>query len=87
MDKDFSIFSILDKGAWDNAVGCSALVEIARAFRAAGVKPRRSILFPITTGEEDGFFGSGYFVWNPPFRSPPLPCRKQRRGAAGMDRG
>jgi hypothetical protein len=52
-------------GAWDNAVGCAALVEIARAFQAAGVKPRRSILFLIATGEEAGFLGSGYFVWNP----------------------
>jgi hypothetical protein len=52
-------------GAWDNAVGCAALVEIARAFGAAGVRPRRSILFLITTGEEAGFLGSDYFAWRP----------------------
>ncbi len=53
-------------GAWDNAVGCAVLVEVARAFGAAGVKPRRSILFLATTGEEAGFLGSDYFVWHPP---------------------
>ena len=52
-------------GAWDNAVGCAAIVEIARAFGAARVKPRRSILFLATTGEEAGFLGSDYFVWHP----------------------
>jgi len=57
---------IIYNGAWDNAVGCAALVEIARAFGAAGVKPRRSMLFLITTGEEAGFLGSDYFAWHPP---------------------
>lgn len=52
-------------GAWDNAVGCAALVEIARAFGASGAKARRSILFLATTGEEAGFLGSDYFAWNP----------------------
>lgn len=53
-------------GAWDNAVGCAALVEIARAFGASGARPRRSILFVATTGEEAGFLGSEYFIRHPP---------------------
>lgn len=36
-----------------------------RTVDPAGVRPRRSIPFLITTGEEAGFLGSDYFVWRP----------------------
>jgi Zn-dependent M28 family amino/carboxypeptidase len=52
-------------GAHDNASGVSCLVEIARLYRRSGVKPKRSILFVATTGEEMGLVGSSYFAANP----------------------
>lgn len=39
--------------------------QAARALGAAGMRPKRSILFLITTGEEAGFLGSDYFAWHP----------------------
>lgn len=51
-------------GAIDNAVGVAGLLELARAFRQNG-PPERSILFLSTTGEEQGFLGSKYYVRNP----------------------
>ena len=50
-------------GALDNASGVAGILEIARAFRAT--KPRRSILFLATTGEEKGMVGSDYFAAHP----------------------
>jgi len=52
-------------GAWDSAAGCGVLVEVARAFGAAGARPRRSVLFLAVTGEEAGLVGSDYFAWHP----------------------
>jgi hypothetical protein len=52
-------------GALDSAAGCAVLVEVARAFRAAGMRPRRSILFLAVTGEEAGLLGSDYFAGHP----------------------
>lgn len=52
-------------GAMDNAVGNAMLVEIARAFRKSGHRPRRSILFIALTAEEKGLIGSDYFARHP----------------------
>ena len=52
-------------GALDNASGCAALLEIARAFSAMNPRPRRSMLFVIVTGEEAGLLGSDYFAHYP----------------------
>jgi hypothetical protein len=51
-------------GAFDNATGCAALIEVARAM-AAGPPPRRSVLFVAVTGEEKGLQGAEYFAENP----------------------
>ena len=53
-------------GASDDASGCAALIELARAFAALPQRPRRSILFVAVTGEESGLLGSSYFANNPP---------------------
>src|SRR5437867_207513 len=47
-------------GAEDDALGCSALIEIARAFKQLSTPPRRSILFLAVTAEEQGLLGSQY---------------------------
>jgi hypothetical protein len=49
-------------GADDNASGIAALIEIARAFKAAGVRPTRSVIFAGFDHEESGEGGSFHFV-------------------------
>ena len=52
-------------GAVDNASGCAAVLEIARAFTQTRPPPRRSILFMEVTGEEQGLLGSQYYSEHP----------------------
>ena len=52
-------------GALDNAIGVSVMLELARAFSDLGTKPKRSIIFISTTGEEKGLLGSSYYTDNP----------------------
>lgn len=57
-------------GADDNASGTSAVMEIAESFQIAknkGYGPKRSILFLHLTGEENGLYGSKYYVEHPVF--------------------
>jgi len=51
-------------GADDDASGCAAVLELAEAF-AAGPKPARSLLFFFATGEEQGLFGTYYYLSHP----------------------
>lgn len=56
-------------GADDNASGTAAVLEIAAVFDSLaqrGIRPRRSILFVLFSGEEGGLIGSDYFVNNSP---------------------
>jgi hypothetical protein len=52
-------------GAWDNASGVATILEVARAFTALPVPPRRSVLFLFTNGEEDMFEGADFFAHFP----------------------
>ena len=55
----------LGTGATDNAAGSIAVLEAARilgALKASGVRPRRTIRFALFTGEEQGLYGSQYYV-------------------------
>ena len=57
-------------GADDNASGTAAILEIAEAFKIAskyGNRPKRSIVFLNLTGEEEGLFGSKFYIENPIF--------------------
>ncbi len=51
-------------GADDNGSGTVAVMSIARACMAAGVKPKRTIIFACWDGEERSLAGSTYFVDN-----------------------
>ena len=52
-------------GAEDDALGCAALAEVARAFTKLPAPPRRSILFLAVTAEEQGLLGSEYYAVTP----------------------
>ena len=52
-------------GADDNGSGVSALIEMARAFKAPAKTPRRTMLFMSVTAEEQGELGSIYFAHHP----------------------
>ncbi|MCU0452907.1 MAG: M20/M25/M40 family metallo-hydrolase [Bacteroidetes bacterium] len=54
-------------GADDDASGTAAVMEVAEAFVANPVKPKRSLLFMAVTGEEKGLLGSTYYVNHPLF--------------------
>jgi len=51
-------------GADDNAAGVAVVLELARVLSIYAVKhpPTRSIIFAAWTGEEEGLYGSDYFV-------------------------
>lgn len=52
-------------GADDNASGTAAVLEVAEAFSLNPVKPKRSLIFLMTTGEEKGLLGSSYYSHRP----------------------
>lgn len=51
-------------GAWDNASGTAALIEMARAFKA-GPAPERTVVFLHVTAEEQGLLGSEAYAADP----------------------
>jgi len=54
----------LGQGALDNGTGAMATLEAARALKALGWKPQRTITFILFTGEEQGGIGAQTFVKN-----------------------
>lgn len=54
-------------GAIDNASGVAAMLAMAHAIARLPTRPRRSLLFLATTGEEIGMLGSKHFASHPPF--------------------
>jgi len=54
-------------GAVDNAAGVAQVLAIAKAFAALPEKPKRSILFLLVAGEEQGLLGSEYYARHPTF--------------------
>ncbi|HLZ17064.1 MAG TPA: M28 family peptidase [Cyclobacteriaceae bacterium] len=60
----------VNNGADDDGSGTVTVLQLAKAFSQAkkeGHGPRRSILFMTVTGEEEGLFGSEYYVTHPVF--------------------
>lgn len=49
-------------GATDNGAGCAVAMEAARILIASGLKPRRTIRVALWSGEEQGLYGSTYYV-------------------------
>jgi carboxypeptidase Q len=54
----------LGQGALDNGTGAMATLEAARALKALGWKPKRTITFVLFTGEEQGGIGADTFLKN-----------------------
>jgi len=54
-------------GADDNGSGSVGVLNIAMAMAASPVKPKRSIVFALWTGEEEGLLGSRYYAQNPTY--------------------
>jgi len=54
-------------GADDNGSGSVGVMNIAKAIAANPIKPKRSIIFALWCGEEEGLLGSSYYVQNPIF--------------------
>lgn len=52
-------------GANDNASGAAAVLGIARAFAAADAPPRRTVVFVLFAGEEQGLHGARFFAEHP----------------------
>ena len=54
-------------GADDNGSGSVGVMNLARAFAMNPEKPKRTVVFCLWTGEEEGLLGSRYYVRNPAF--------------------
>ena len=54
-------------GAFDNASGTAALLELAEAFGSLETAPKRTMVFLATTAEEQGLLGSEHYGENPLF--------------------
>jgi hypothetical protein len=53
-------------GVVDNAIGVAGVLEMARTLGRREPAPRRSIIFLLTTAEEEGTLGATYFLDHPP---------------------
>tara|TARA_R110002153_G_scaffold5462_1_gene25535 strand:+ start:4449 stop:5900 length:1452 start_codon:yes stop_codon:yes gene_type:complete len=52
----------LATGAIDNGIGSFAVIDIARAFKANNLYPKRTVKFVMFMGEEQGLLGSKFLV-------------------------
>ena len=55
----------INNGALDNAAGIATMIEVARAATQDPNKPRRSLIFLASTGEEEGLLGADYYARHP----------------------
>lgn len=78
-------------GADDDGSGSTAVISIARAFKASKLKPKRSILFMAFAGEESGLVGSRFLADNPPVPLDKMICELQMdmigRNSDGVQNG
>ncbi len=72
-------------GAVDNALGVAGVLEIARVVAELPRAPRRSILFVLTTAEEEGLLGARHFLKNPPVPTSQMAAAVNVDGLAFLD--
>lgn len=51
-------------GATDNAAGSAVMMEVMRILKAVGFQPKRTIRIALWSSEEQGLFGSRFYVLN-----------------------
>jgi len=51
-------------GATDNAAGSAVMMEAMRILKAVGFKPKRTLRIVLWSSEEQGLFGSRFYVLN-----------------------
>jgi hypothetical protein len=56
---------VVYNGADDNASGSAVVMEVARLLALNKVQPKRTIIFGLWCGEEQGLLGSAYWADNP----------------------
>lgn len=61
-------------GASDNAAGAAVVFDVANYFSGLKEKPKRTIVFALWTGEEQGLHGSYHYV----YKSPILPLEQTK---------
>ncbi len=54
-------------GANDNASGTAVVMEVARVMMLNRAKPKRTVIFGLWAGEEQGLLGSEYYADHPPY--------------------
>ena len=54
-------------GAFDNAIGCAVLLELADRLAQIKAELKRSVVLLFVTGEEKGLLGSRYYIDHPVF--------------------
>lgn len=64
----------IHNGADDNASGDAALLEVAKAIVALEPRPKRTIVFALWDGEEQGLLGSKHWVAHPTIALNRLVC-------------
>ncbi len=52
-------------GADDNGSGTVSVMEAARVMKSTGFKPKRTVIFALWGGEEEGLVGSSYYANHP----------------------
>jgi hypothetical protein len=62
-----SFDSYVFNGADDNGSGSVGVLNAARALAMNPQKPKRTVVFCLWTGEEEGLLGSRYYTFNPAF--------------------
>ena len=55
----------INNGADDDASGVVAVLEVARMLASSPQRPRRTIVFLLTTGEERGLLGTRWYIEHP----------------------
>lgn len=72
-------------GVMDNAIGVSALLELAKLFSENNLLIKRSIIFLFVTGEEKGLLGSSYFIDHSPIPKDKIIANVNIDGLAVID--
>ena len=66
-------------GGTDNAAGCTVVMEAMRLLDSLGLKPKRTIRIGLWGGEEQGVYGSYYYVKNHFMNADGTPNADQRK--------